>query len=106
MEFWYWVCAIAVAVVGLNIWARKQRWDALIAKYSDPAIVRAILQRKVWQGMSQEQLIDSRGRPAAVDEKVYKKKVTLIFKYDQDGRKRFATRVTVENGSVVGWSQR
>ncbi|MBO9558733.1 MAG: hypothetical protein J7515_09120 [Caulobacter sp.] len=106
MEFWLWVFVVVSAVVGLTIWRRHARWNALMAKYGAPEVVRAILRHDVWQGMTQEQLIDSRGRPAAVDERVYKTKTTRVFKYDQDGRKRFATRITVENGAVVGWNQR
>lgn len=106
MEFWFWAFIIFSAIVGLNIWHRQVRWNALMAKYGDAEVVRAILRHDVWQGMTREQLIDSRGRPVAVDERVYKTKTTLVFKYDQDGRKRFATRITVENGTVVGWNQR
>jgi hypothetical protein len=78
----------------------------LLAKYGDPSVVDMIMRRVVWEGMTQEQLIDSRGRPAARDEKVYKTKVVHVYKYNQDGRRRYQTRVTVENGYVVGWTQR
>jgi hypothetical protein len=91
-----------VVCVGIALYLRKKRRDALMAKYGDAAIVEKIMNRMVWQGMSEEQLIDSWGRPVARDQKVYKSKVTVVFKYQQTSKKRFARRVTVENGIVVG----
>ena len=60
----------------------------------------------VWQGMSEDQLIDSWGAPVAGDQKIYKTKVSETFKYNQTSRNRFGSRVWVENGIVVGWEQK
>lgn len=106
MEVLIGFVVIVIAAVGFNRWRRKVRWDMLMTKYGDADVVAAIMRRAVWQGMSREQLLDSRGRPLAIDEQVYKTKTKHVFKYDQDGRNRFATRVTLENGTVVGWNQR
>jgi len=64
------------------------------------------MRRVIWQGMTQEQLIDSWGRPVARDQKIYKTKTAETFKYNQTGKNRFGSRVQVENGLVVGWSQK
>ena len=88
------------------IYANKKRREYLLAKYHDQVVVNKIMQRLVWQGMTEEQLIDSWGRPAAKGQKIYKTKVTETFKYNQTGKNRFRSRVNVENGIVVGWEER
>ncbi len=64
------------------------------------------MNKTIWEGMSQAQLIDSWGLPAAKDQKVYKTKIAETFKYNQTGKRSFANRVTVENGIVVGWNSK
>jgi hypothetical protein len=59
-----------------------------------------------WQGQTQEQLLDSLGRPADTDTKVLKTKTKEIWKYNRVGKNRFGLRVTVENGVVVGWDKK
>ena len=97
-------------IIGLWVWwsaaASAARRKKLMAKYGDAQIVDAIMRRMIWQGMTYDQLVDSQGRPADVDEKVYKSKTVHVFKYGQDGRNRYRQRVTIENGEVVGWTQR
>lgn len=56
--------------------------------------------------MPEDQLIDSWGRPRARDRKVYRTKVRETFKYNQDDRNRFRSRVHVENGIVIGWEKK
>lgn len=75
-------------------------------KYNDAEIVESIMKKLIWQGMSEEQLIDSWGHPAAKDQKLYKTKITEIFKYNQTGKNRFSNRVRVENSIVVGWEKK
>jgi hypothetical protein len=82
------------------------RRDYLISKYGDENVVRKILEKKIWQGMSREQLIDSWGEPADIDEKIYKTKVKYTYKYAQSGRNRFRQRVFVEDNIVVGWDSK
>lgn len=98
------VSAIIVLIVGIN-YANKKRREYLTAKYKDVQIVELIMARKIWQGMTEEQLMDSWGRPAGKDQKIYKNKVVDTFKYNQTGKNRFRSRVMLENGIVVGWKQ-
>ena len=79
-----------------------ERRAALIKKYGDQFAVDNIMTQKIWQGMSDEQLLDSWGAPAAKDQKIYKTKITETYKYNRMGRNRFGSRVKVENGIVVG----
>ena len=94
---------VSVVIYGIAQAAKRRR---LMEKYGDAAIVEKIMRRRIWDGMTAEQLIDSWGHPAAVDQNFFKTKTKEIYKYNQDGKNRFRERVTVENGVVVGWSQR
>jgi len=111
------VLVVIVGVVGIvflltayrkkkRLEALEQRRAALMAKYHDPQIVEKIMKHIFWQGMSQEQLLDSVGRPADIDQKVMKTKVKEIWKYNQMGGNRFGLRITIENNVVVGWDQK
>ncbi|WP_431103063.1 DUF2845 domain-containing protein [Roseateles noduli] len=101
------IIAIVIAL-GTYLSARntKKRREALMAKYGDAALVQRIMNRQFWQGQTTDQLLDSLGRPVEVDEKVLKTKTKLVWKYKQTGKNRFALRITLENGQVVGWDQR
>src|SRR5437870_3805048 len=94
------IVALIFVLVAWSVAASAARRKALLAKYGDAQIVDRIMRRMIWQGMSYDQLIDSRGRPADIDEKVYKSKVVHTYKYHPDGRRSFRTRITIENGEV------
>jgi len=103
------IAAIFLVVVAIGLirsYFRKKRRERLMAKYGDANVVDGIMNQKIWQGMSDEQLIDSWGSPVAKDHKIYKTKISETYKYNQTGRNRFGSRVKVENGIVVGWEQR
>ncbi|OJY42549.1 MAG: hypothetical protein BGP08_18590 [Rhizobiales bacterium 64-17] len=78
------------------------RREKLVAKYGE-VIAEKIIARKVWQGMTSEQLIESWGQPEDLDEKVLKAKTKEIWKYGCNGKNRYRQRVYVENNEVVGW---
>jgi uncharacterized protein len=80
--------------------ARRKR--LLIAKYGE-AVAARIIAREIWQGMTDEQLIESWGRPVEIGSEVMRTKTKQIWKYGQTGKNRFTERVTVENGIVSGW---
>lgn len=86
--------------------SRRKRRASLLAKYQDEEIVDWIMGRRIWQGMTHDQLLDSWGRPADMTERVYKTKIAHTLKYNQTGKNRFSDRVTIENGIVVGWDQK
>jgi len=75
----------------------------LTEKYTDKIIVQAILDQKIWEGMTAGHLFDSAGEPETIDQKYMKNKSREIWKYHHEGGNRFLLRVTLENGIVVGW---
>lgn len=79
---------------------------SLITQRYEPEIAQKILNHEIWQGMTAEQLRDSAGREAVIETIVMKTKRKEIWKYDQETETRFGTRVTLEDGVVVGWTQR
>ena len=85
---------------------RKERLRYLMDKYQDAHVVEKIMSGFIWQGQTSEQLRDSLGDPAAVDNKVLKTKTKEIWKYGYQGGNRFNLRVTVENDQVIGWDKK
>jgi hypothetical protein len=107
------IVIVAIGIVLVIAYTNKKRREdlerrraALLAKYHDPRIVDMIMSHMFWQEQSQEQLLDSLGRPADIDQKVMKTKVKEIWKYNQTGTNRFGLRITIENKIVVGWDQK
>jgi uncharacterized protein YecT (DUF1311 family) len=81
--------------------AERQR---LVDRYGE-AIADRIIAKKIWQGMTEDQLVESWGAPADRDYEVKHTKTKETWKYGQTGRNRFSSRVFLENGFVVGWKQ-
>ncbi len=104
-----WILLLFVAVI-LWIWIsaqnKKKRRESLLEKYGDLKIVNMIMDRMIWQGQTEEQLLDSLGKPLAIDQKVLKTKTKETWKYNSTGRNRYGLRIVVENGLVVGWDQK
>ena len=104
------IVVIIIVAIYIIAGAIKHRMDeerrkVLLEKYGDPVIVDQIMKQIIWQGMSEEQLIDSWGQPISKDQKIYKSKIVETFKYNQTGKNRYRNRVKVENGIVVGWNK-
>lgn len=106
MEFIVILGALAVGGVLIVKYNARRRRAYLMARYGDALLVDLIMSKKIRQGMTAEQLVESWGRPADIDEKVYKTKIKYTYKYNQTGKRRFKERVYVENGIVVGWQER
>ena len=110
---WIFFAVIAVvlwiAAIVLMRFRKKQqllaRYSELMAKYNDQQVVAAIIGGRVWQGMSHEQLIDSRGLPDDREQTVYKTKTKETWKYGRVGKNRFRERIYIENGMIVGWKE-
>lgn len=100
------ICLVGILWVAGQAWAKKQRRETLMAKYGDAEVVENIMQKKIWQGMSHEQLVESWGSPADTAQKVQRNRIIHTCKYGQTGKNRFNSRVTVENGVVTGWEQK
>lgn len=95
--------AVALLVVALCIWGYRQRRRHLTEKYGDPEIASRIMRGVIWQGETEEQLLDSLGKPEDIDRKVLKTKTKEIWKYRPTARNRFGLKVTLDDGVVVGW---
>jgi len=97
---------LVVLCVGL-IWgaAHYGRRVELMKKYNDAEIVTMIMGKRFWQGQTQEQLLDSLGRPQDIDETVMKTKLKQVWKYQSQGSNRYGLRITLEDRTVVGWKQ-
>lgn len=106
---WVLPVVVVVVIIGLVIASRankrRKRIEALRRKYPEE-IVQRILGGQIWQGQTEEQLIDAIGSPAEVDTKVLKTMQRQIWKYGRISAKRFRLRITVENGMVAGWDQK
>jgi hypothetical protein len=96
--------AIAISIAVISHRNKMQRRKFLIEKYGLEAAEK-IIAKRIWEGMTTEQLIESWGRPDDVDTKVFKQKTSETWKYGQTGKNRFSDRVFTENGVVVGWQQ-
>jgi uncharacterized protein len=93
------VLGTAVALSVFRNIARKHR---LVATYGEEIAAR-ILAREVWQGMTCEQLTESRGSPSDMGREIIKEKTKETWKYHQIGKNRFRERIYLENGIVIGW---
>jgi len=100
------VAAVIAIALFLNYAKKQQRLAYLREKYGDETIVRRILQRSFWTGQTEEQLRDSLGAPAAIDNKLLKTMTREVWKYHPAGVNRYRLRITVENGRVAGWDQK
>jgi uncharacterized membrane protein len=65
-----------------------------------------IMAGTMWQGQSEEQLTETLGRPEDIDSRIMKTKHREVWKYHPAGKNRYRLRVTLENGTVVGWDQK
>lgn len=88
-----------------NAEAHRQHVEGLVRRFG-PASAERIMRREIWVGMSAAELMESRGRPADVDEKVLKTKTKHVFKYEHQGGAKYGLRVTLDDGIVVGWDDK
>jgi hypothetical protein len=98
---------IVVAVLlKINSDRKKQAaWVAYLKeKYKSDEIVNAILNSEYWKGQTAEQLVDSLGKPHAIDKQVLKTKTKETWKYNEQRKGQFSLRIVVENNQVVGWN--
>ncbi len=96
---------LAVFVLAVCVWAYRRRRRHLIEMYGDPEIARRIMKCILWKGETQEQLVESLGRPADIDQKVLKTKTKEVWKYRPTARNRFGLKVTLDDGIVAGWER-
>jgi type II secretory pathway pseudopilin PulG len=82
--------------------AHQQRFQHLAGRFGEQA-AHAIMAGNIWMGATAEMVLEALGPPIDTDEKVYKTKTKHVYKYWPTGANRYAYRVTLENGVVVGW---
>ncbi len=100
------VAIVLAAIVIATVAARAARRKRLLEKYYDPEVVDRLMRHVIWIGETEEQLVDSLGRPAGIDEKTLKTKTRVVWKYHRTGTNRYSLRVTLEGGVVVGWDSK
>lgn len=107
---WGSLIMLAALVIGLIIWLYisniKKRREMLLNKYQDPKLVEALMARRIWQGQTAEQVLDSLGSPHDVDQKLLKTKKKEVWKYNHQGANRYGLRITLDDDQVVGWDQK
>ena len=83
---------------------RAEERQRLVAKYGE-TVADGILRHQVWQGMTEEQLLESWGNPEDRDIEIKRATKKETWKYGEIGKNRFSDRVFLENGIVIGWKQ-
>jgi len=106
MEWYWWIIVLVGVICIFNYYKTKARRERLIKKYGDKNLVEKLMKRSFWQGQTEGQLIDSLGKPLDIDQKVMKTKTKEVWKYKETGKNRYALKIILENGKVVGWDQK
>ncbi|EPQ8526777.1 DUF2845 domain-containing protein [Vibrio vulnificus] len=106
MEWLIWFLVFVVVIIVINSYLDKKKRQRLMTKYGNPEVVDRLMKKTIWEGQTEEQLIDYLGKPLDVDQKVLKTKVKETWKYDKAGKNRYNLRIIVENGFVVGWDKK
>lgn len=96
---------LALLVLGICVRAYRRRRRHLTERYGDPEIADRIMKCVLWKGETQEQLTESLGQPADIDQKVLKTKTKEVWKYRKVKHNRFGLKVTLDDGIVTGWEQ-
>lgn len=106
MEIILFIVLVIAAWVAISNYLAKKRRESLLAKHGDEEVVDMIMKRMFWQGQTPAQLTDSLGSPVDVDRKVMKTKTREVWKYNETGKGRYALRINLEDGIVVGWDKK
>lgn len=93
---------VVVAILVVRYLLRRARHSALAGRFG-PVIADRILANEYWQGATWEMLIESIGKPADIRESVLKTKTKHTYCYQPIAKNRYALRVHLEDGVVVGW---
>jgi len=103
MEILLLLALLVSLIYFYNWYATKQRRKRMMTKYNDPVIVDRIMSKSFWIDQTEEQLLDSLGKPADIDSKVMKTKSREVWKYNQRTKTIYGLKITLENGTVAGW---
>lgn len=78
----------------------EARRNALWEQYGDDEIVEKILGRRIWIGMTEDQLNKSRGKPDDISTKESIRTSIEIWKYHQIRTNAYALKITLKDGIV------
>ncbi|MFS8979663.1 hypothetical protein [Cupriavidus necator] len=112
-EYWYLFLIALVFIILLVIYAEDpQAKNTGARQKSQPQSTTASSAAAVetpkltlWLDQTAEQLIETRGKPCAVDYRISKRRICEIWKYEPH-RGGYRLRVTLENDRVVSWRYR
>jgi hypothetical protein len=88
-------------IVPFVLEAKRRR--ALVKVNGSYEIDRAIIDRKLFEGMSTRQLHQAWGPPEEIATRPHRSKRRETWLYGGDGKGRFRDHVEVEDGIVVSW---
>jgi heme exporter protein D len=88
----------------------KAEWEARKARILEAygeEIGNLILAKKIVEGMTEEMLFEAWGQPGKKEDSVLRGKAIILYFFggsrNQRGNVKYAQRVTVENGLIIGW---
>ena len=93
---------MVVAIAATRPDRSRKRRVRLEAKYATSPHLRTIVEGKIVAGMTEAEVVDAWGKPAQRTHQVLKTKTKDVLRF---GSGRYASRVTLENGRVVGWTK-
>ena len=97
------IVALFGAATAVRVAWRGWTRSRLMKRFGDAVMVDTIMEKRIARGMTADMVRAAWGEPADMDEEVLKTKSKHEMKYDQTGKNRFARRVHLEDGLVVGW---
>ena len=100
----YFLIAIAVIWIASKVWGGYSRWNELVTRFGDDA-ARRIQRKEIWQGETLDTVLASFGKPLDIKEHVLKKSTKHTYCYQRIAHNRYALRVHLQDGTVVGWDK-
>ena len=97
------IVACVVAFLLHKVYKKKKKLSYLKKKYVNSRIVERMANGIIWQGETAAQLMDSLGKPDAVDKKQSQSLKKEAWKYVRRGGGRYNLIVELENGIVINW---
>lgn len=105
-DYWFWL----VLLGGILAWKvlvpqlrAKQRRAYLVSKYGEEDGER-LFKNTVWEGMTDEMVIDLLGKPSEIKHAFVKGKTTQRWRYFDSKRRVTRHSFTFEEGVVTGWT--
>jgi hypothetical protein len=85
--------------------AQRARLAALTERFGEENASQ-IMRGSIWSGQTREMLVEALGHPSDIDIKILKTKSKTTYKYVPTGKNRYALRVFLDDGVVVGWEDK